>query len=155
MSNTRTSTFITTAIALLLMLLIATPAFAAEKKGSKKMKNVNLSCMQTAVMVREDAVIAAWGTFSTSITTALNARKAALNTAWASSTATTTDSTHKTQRIAAWAKWKKASHDAHVAMKKARKAAWDTFRTTSKNTCRTSTANDEKLGADATGEVAL
>ena len=155
MSHTRTSTFVTTAIAFVLMLLIATPVFAAGNSSGKKKRNVDMTCMQTAVMVREDAVIAAWGTFSTSITTALTARKTALNTAWASTTSTSTEGTLKTQRLSAWAKWKKASHDAHVALKKARKAAWNTFRSTTKNSCSTSAASEEKLGSDATGEVAL
>jgi hypothetical protein len=161
MSSTYTSRFITTAIACALMLLIAMPAFAAENSGGLgshqfgKKRNVNLSCMQDALMTREDAIATAWTTFSTSITTALAARKTALSTAWASTTATTSEGTHKGQRITAWTKWKKASHEAHVALKKARKAAWDAFRTTSKNNCRTSVTNEEKLDTDKAGEVAL
>ena len=82
-------------------------------------KTVNLTCMQTAVDVREDAVAAAFTGFNDSIKTALAARKAALHAAWGLSDKTARGTAVKT----AWKAWKDASKKAHADLKKNRKAA--------------------------------
>ena len=69
----------------------AIPAFASNGDDdftslASTTASYNVSCVQTAVGVREDARIAAQNTYNTSLTTALTVRKNEMVAAWATST---------------------------------------------------------------------
>jgi hypothetical protein len=120
-----------------------------KEKAAKK--EVNLTCMQTAVDARETAVAAAFTGFNTDVQAALTARKAALNTAWGLSDKAARGAAVKK----AWMDWKSASKAAHMKLKKERKAAWSTFKTTAKTTCKEVLPKEEGEGKDAAGTVSL
>ena len=121
--------------------------------GTKKMRagKVDATCMQTAVATREGALISAWEGFSADITTALTARKTALNDAWGKTDATS----QREALVKSWQDWKKASKDAHMELQKDRKAAWETFKKTTKESCKITAPKDEALEKDAAGTIAL
>ncbi len=141
-----------------LAVLIAGAAFLgnvqkslASSDGESTTSSVDVSCMQTAVETREDGLASAWDTFNTDTKAALSARKSALSEAWG-------EADKKAQKKAvatAWKDWKKASKDAHTKMKKERKSVWDTFKKTSKESCKVTTPKDEVLGSDAAGTISL
>ncbi len=119
-----------------------------KRKGAK---NVNASCMQAAVEVRETALGTAFGDFHDDIDAGLAARKTALNTAWGMSS-----STDRGKAIrSAWETWKKTHRDGFKVFKDARKSAWDTFKNTVKTSCKESLPADEKLGGDEAGSMAI
>lgn len=126
---------------------------AAYGEGIAKMakKNVDQTCMQNAVDAREDAVASAFGTFNTSIGTALSARKTALHAAWSLESGTERNAALKK----AWATWKTAHKDATSKLKAARKAAWGTFKSTAKTSCKETLPKEEALSADAAGSLSL
>jgi hypothetical protein len=83
-----------------------------------------LSCMQTAVGNREDAIISASAAFNTSMQSVLSARKTALVDAWK-----ITDKTARNDaRKKAWTQYRTDAKTAHSTLKNARAAAWTTFR---------------------------
>ncbi len=124
---------------------------ASTTSGSGKGKNVDASCMQTAINAREESIVDAWETFATDMTEALTARASALDTAWASSET----STRNTLLKSLWKEWSTSSKEAHKSMKDARKESWDTFRATAKSTCKIELPKEEKLNDDSTGSIAL
>ena len=72
------------------------------RSASTTPKTVNLTCMQTAVDTREDAIISAHTAYNTAIMSGLTARKNALHDAWG-----LTDGTaRKTAIKSAWSTWK-------------------------------------------------
>lgn len=114
-------------------------------------KNVDATCMQTAVAAREASLSSAWETFSTSIKDALTKRAAALDTAWGLS-----DVTARTKALTdAWKTWRGENKAAHDALKKTRKSAWDTFKKTAKDSCKVTTPKAEGLEKDGSGSVSL
>lgn len=140
-------------IALLLTFAVALPVFAHGDTATetKTKKNVNLSCMQTAVTVRETALLTAFGAFHDDIEEGLEARKTALITAWGLSSGA-----ERTKAIrTAWKTWKTDQKDAHKAFKSARKSAWDTFKSTVKTTCKESLPADEALLKDSSGSISI
>jgi hypothetical protein len=137
----------------LIMGMIAFVPFSAhaETDGMKTKKTVNLTCMQTAVGVREDALADAFEGFNEDVMAALTARKTALNTAWGM-----TDKVERAKAIkAGWTAWKTAKKAAHTDLKTDRKKAWDTFKTTAKTSCKEVTPKEEGLEKDAAGSIAL
>jgi hypothetical protein len=123
----------------------------AMMKDKAAKKEVNLTCMQTAVGVRETAVAAAFTGFNTDVQAALTARKAALHDAWGLS-----DKVARQKAVkSAWISWKSASKAAHMKLKTARKAAWSTFKTTAKTSCKEVLPKEEGEGKDAAGTVSL
>jgi hypothetical protein len=123
---------------------------ASSTKKVRKAK-VDTTCMQSAVDTREAALITSWESFTEDISDALSARKTALSDAWG-----LTDIKAQNKAIAsAWKTWKKASQDAHKALKSDRKTTWDTFKETTKTSCKISAPKDEALGADAAGSISL
>jgi hypothetical protein len=141
--------FITSAILLALTPFYASIADAQVTLRSKT--SVNLTCMQTAVDVREDAVADAFGDFNDDVETALAARKTALHDAWGLSDKTARNTAVKS----AWTTWKAAKKSAHTDLKSARKAAWTTFKTTAKSSCKETLPREEALEKDAAGTVSL
>ena len=93
--------------------------------SSTQLTTVQLSCVATAVEVRDNAIIAAHDAFSVSIKNALTVRRDALKAAWNISDKTA----RETAKKAAWSTFKTSSQAAHTAMRAARVAAWNTFNT--------------------------
>lgn len=106
----------------------------------------NLVCMQTAVEKRDNAIIAAWDTFSASMKSALTTRRDALKAGWAKEV-------RKDRRTAlheAWRAYKNARKAAREAFRNSRNAAWNTFRTEGK-ACKGVSRLDE--GANEASEL--
>ncbi len=91
--------------------------------SSTALTSTQLSCVSTAIEVRENAIIAAHDAFSISIKNALTVRRDALKAAWNLSDKTA----RETARKSAWSAFKTSSQAAHNAMRTARVAAWTTF----------------------------
>lgn len=114
-------------------------------------KNIDATCMQGAIDTREASLVSAWGKFSASMTSALSARKAALYTAWGMSDASARNAALRE----AWKAARGATKSAHMTLKSDRKAAWDTFKTTAKSSCKTSVPKEESLDKDVSGSISL
>ncbi len=130
------------------MLIVSSYALA---HGNDDGHDVDATCMQTAVETREGALSTAWDEFNESMSSALDARKTALKDAWGLSDV----KAQKKANIAAWKEWKADSKEAHATLKADRKAAWDAFKKTAKDTCKVSVPKDEALGKDASGSISL
>ena len=142
------------------VLFFATPQYgmanengttATSTKKIKLGKNVDATCMQTAVDTREDAIKSGWTSFSNDIATALGARKTALHDAWGLSDV----KAQRTATMNAWKAWKTSSKNAHTELKGDRKSAWEAFKKTVKETCKVVTPKEESLGTDASGSISL
>ncbi|MFM2381362.1 MAG: hypothetical protein RLZZ76_129 [Candidatus Parcubacteria bacterium] len=140
-------------MASLIMGAVAFTPFSAhaEVGGMKTKKAVDLTCMQTAVDTREDAVSAAFTGFNEDVMKALAARKTALHDAWGMSDKVERQKAIKTS----WTAWKTAKKSAHTDLKTDRKKAWETFKTTAKISCKEVTPKEEGLEKDAAGTIAL
>lgn len=114
-------------------------------------RNVDASCVLSAVDVREGAIATAWTTFTSSITSALSARKTALDTAWGM----TDVKARNGALMAAWMSWRTADKSAHTGLKAARKSSWETFKTTMKTSCKVPVPKDEGLDNDGQGSISL
>lgn len=101
-----------------------------------------LSCMQTAVDVRDNAIIAAWDVQYPAIKTALQTRQASLKAAWAQ----TDQQARKTATKAAWDAYKKSAKSARAAMKASHKAAWTKFEA-DKKACSPKATKDDNGSA--------
>lgn len=124
---------------------------ATSTRKVKLNRNVDATCMQTAVDTREDAIKSGWESFNTDILAALGVRKTALHDAWGLSDL----KAQKAATVTAWKTWKTSSKNAHVELKGERKSAWDAFKKTVKETCKVTTPKEESLGADASGSISL
>ena len=105
------------------MLALALPVFA-----QTSVNNINNVCVQTAVDVREQSIIDAWGVFNTSMMLTLSARKSALHDAWGMTDA----KARRVARATAWETFRVSNKKAHEALRISRKSTWDIFRTASK-----------------------
>ncbi len=148
-SQIKTALFIT---ALLLSFAVTAPALAhGETSTAKVKKNVNLSCMQTAVTVRETALLSAFSAFHDDVEEGLEARKSALISAWG-----ITSGAERTKAIrTAWKEWKTDQTNANKSFRSARKSAWDTFKTTVKSTCKETLPAEEALSKDSSGSISI
>ncbi len=104
---------------------------------------IDVACVQKAIGIREDALVAAFDIFASSSKTALIARKDALVLAWAKTDA----KERRTLRKAAYDAHKEAMRKAHEAIKSARKAAWTTFNTEVKK-CAGANGYSESMSHD-------
>ncbi len=141
-------------IASLLMLAIALPAFAhgdATTGKVKAKKNVDLTCMQTAVDTREASLLSSFGAFHDDIEEALTTRKDALHSAWG-----LTSGPDRTKAIgSAWKTWKSDHQNALKTFKTSRKSAWETFKTTVKTSCKETLPKEEALTTDTAGSISI
>jgi hypothetical protein len=119
-------------------------------KDKTASSTVNRTCMATAVGVREASVKTAWTTFSGSMVTGLDKRATALIAAWNGS-ADGSNSAIKT----AWSTWRADNKAAHTKLRTDRKAAWETFKKTAKDSCKVTTPKEEGLGKEAKDSVEL
>jgi hypothetical protein len=102
-------------------------------------------------VTRETSVTTAWTTFTTKVTTALSARKTALIDAW-----NMTDAKARNQAIdSAWKAWKTEKKSATEQLKRDRKAAWETFKTTAKSSCKVEVPKAEGLEKSSTDSISL
>jgi hypothetical protein len=142
----------TVMLSLLTVLGVVAPyANASTDATTKAKKTVNLTCMQTAVDTREDAISKAFGDFNDSMDEALSDRKDALHDAWGITNQSERSKAVKT----AWKDWNTAKKTAYSELRSDRKAIWATFTKTAKTTCKESLPKDEALDKDAPGTIAL
>lgn len=92
------------------------------------------ACMQSATSVRDDAIIAAIGPYSSAVSAALAVRRDALNVAWGNTDPKARNAALK----AATNAYGKSIGNAKKTLAKAKAAAWKTYQQTVKNTCKTS-----------------
>jgi hypothetical protein len=150
----RSTTFLAFAfgVGMLALLAFTMPSTASAHKGlsgpnhhASSTKSVNLTCMQTAVGVRETAVGAAYDKHVASMKTAMSDRKTALNTAWGMTDAKARNTAVK----AAWGEFRKDRMDSRKSMMTEKKSAWTTFKTTVKNTCQETLPKEEGESNDS------
>lgn len=117
----------TLGIFLLAAVLMPAVSFATDKVtfSNQDKKNLDVACVQKAIGIREDSLIATFDTFSATAKTALTARKDALVTAWGKTDA----KERRTARKAAYDAHKATMKTAHETLKTSKKAAWNTFNT--------------------------
>ncbi len=111
-----------------LVFFAATGAAFAESRPSQIPQNqatLNVTCIQNAVEKRDSAIITAHGAFNTSITSALTVRKDALKSAWAKPTRQERSSARK----AAYDTFRTSQKSAHETLRSVRKTSWSTFDT--------------------------
>jgi hypothetical protein len=93
----------------------------------------------------------AWEDFSSTTIAALGVRRTALHTAWEM-----TEIKARTAAVVkAWKAWRTASTNAHKELRGDRKAAWDAFKKTAKDTCKTTLPREESQGAVAKDTIVL
>lgn len=98
------------------------------------------TCVKNAVETRESAVIAAFGKFNTSMTSALEKRKSSLSDAWSK----TESSARKSARKSAWSTFKSEKKSAVSVYKSEKKSAWATYKSTVTQTCKVPEAAKEE-----------
>lgn len=123
--------------------------------STPKVKNasstVDRTCMATAVATRETSVASAWTTFTTKMTEALATRKSGLVNAW-----NITDAKERHQALTAvWKTSKTATKSAHEQLKSSRKAAWETFKSTAKTSCKVEVPKEEGLEKSSADSISL
>lgn len=124
---------------LALVLFGAVPALASTTvKGT-----VNLTCMANATKTRDTATIAAWNTYSASISSALTARMNAANAAWVITNKATRQSAFRTLTTT----YKNAVATAKLTLKNAKNVARNNYSTTAK-TCGSVTVTSSELMID-------
>ena len=136
-----------TAVAIMVALAVAAgTAFAQERGGIKgALSAATLSCMQTAVDSRDNAIIAAWDAQYPAIKTALQTRQAALKAAWMQ----TDQKTRREATRTAWNAYKESAKSARATMKTAHKSAWTKFEADRKVCSPKATKDDNgSLGMD-------
>lgn len=117
----------TFSIAALTLFVAAGLAFAETNSNNsvRPSQTLNVSCIQNAVEKRDSAIITAHSAFSTSITSALTARKDALKLSWAKPTREERSSSRK----AAYDTFRSAQKSAHSTLRTVRISSWNTFNT--------------------------
>lgn len=109
-------------------------------------RGVDLPCMQAAVEKRDNAVIAAFDTYTAALKTALQTRRDALKAAWG-----ITDRAARREGLkVAWLAFRDARRSAVQVFKRAKQQAWEQFRMDHK-TCKGEGEGkgDEGVGEDA------
>ncbi len=102
----------------------STPSSTATSTPPVGLRPVDVACVQAAIDKRDGAIISAVNSFSGAAVAAIQARTAALKSAWAISDA-------KARRKAlseAWKTYKETIRKARMDMKKAIRSAWSQFR---------------------------
>ncbi len=128
----------------------ASTSTSTKSRGDKASSTVDRTCMAAAVNTREESIATAWDTFTTSITTGLSERKTALATAWNTSENGSREAIKK-----AWEAWRGDKKDAHTKLRSDRKAAWDAFKKTAKESCKVETPKEEAVDKPASDSIAL
>ncbi len=119
------------------------PVFAQNASSShiKKDHEVDLICMQNAIVKRENAVILTVDQYATAVKKIIETRRDALKAAWA-----ITDKESRREALkTAWENDKSTRKTARKEFKKSKDAAWHTFKIESK-VCKDND-NDERKNA--------
>lgn len=127
------------------VILAALPTAAQEKGSNMALNATTLSCMQSAVDMRDNAIIAAWDVQYPAVKTALQTRQASLKAAWMQ----TDTKMRKEATKSAWNAYKNSAKSARGAMKASTKAAWSKFEA-DKKVCSPKATKDDNgsLGMD-------
>lgn len=120
----------------------ALPAAAQERGNNAALNAAALSCMQSAIDARDNAIIAAWDVQYPAIKTALQTRQAALKAAWMQ----TDQKTRREATKVAWGAYKNSAKSARAAMKASHKAAWTKFEA-DKKACSPKATKDDNGSA--------
>lgn len=110
------------------------------------LKNVDTSCVASAVAEREDSIVDAWSTLDTEVVKILENRKSSLVSAWALSDA----KERKAALKEVWSTSKKDRKEAVAEYKKVKKDAWVEFKQAAR-ACGGSVGS-EAVGESETGE---
>jgi len=120
----------------------------AQERGKKKggaLDAAALACVQGAIDVRDNAIIAALDIYYPVAKTAIQTRQAALKSAWMQ----TNQKTRREATRTAWNAYKESVKSARMAMKSAHKAAWTKFESARKACSPKATKDDNgSLGMD-------
>ncbi|MEK6951413.1 MAG: hypothetical protein AABX29_00190 [Nanoarchaeota archaeon] len=111
-------------IAFQILPVLAQNSTSSHVKKDKK-GEVNLVCMQNAVVKRDNAVISAIDIYAGAARKSIETRRDALKTAW-----TIADKHERKEALrTAWENDKNTRNTARRAFKKSKNGAWETFRT--------------------------
>lgn len=112
----------------------------ASKEGSfrTQSKFINLNCVSSAVVVRDDAIIAAFSAFSLTSKVALETRREALKVAWLIEDA----ATRRAEIKKAYDAYKTTVKSARKNLSEATKTAWKNFKKT-KTDCKANGYDDQ------------
>jgi len=109
---------------LFIFVFIATLGVSARAYADQKLNPSLISCMQDAVEKRDTAIIASVSTFGTSMTATLTERKDVIKTSWTLDTKEARDKARKS----AWDNYRTDAVEAKQILKSERVKAWDQFR---------------------------
>lgn len=123
-----------------------TPSNTMIKMNDKAEKVLNVQCIQNALEKRDTAIITAHGAYNTSIVAGLTARKDGLKAAWAK----TTREERRVARKAVWDTFRTSHKSTHEGLRTVRKASWSTFDTDMKACGVTREAHGETANISAT-----
>lgn len=127
-----------------LPVLADTADHSASSTPPSNHKTVDLACMQTAVEKRDNAIISALDSYSSSVKTALQTRRDALKAAWG-----ITDKKLRRRAIrAAWDSFRGTWRNAAKGLRAAKRDAWAQFNK-DQRTCN-GNAGDEPAGGQGT-----
>jgi len=157
-----TTSFIGVCAVLFLGFIFATMPLTSEAKSGNHAsstatstkgigKNLDATCMASAVSAREETLMDAWSDMSSSTLAALMVRKTALNSAWVLTTV-------KERSLAvskAWKAWRSDKKEITADFRSERKGAWETFKKTAKNDCKMTTPKDEALEKSTSDTIAI
>jgi vacuolar-type H+-ATPase subunit H len=105
-----------------------------------------LTCVQAAIDVRDNAIIAAWDVQYPAVKTALQTRQAALKSAWMQ----TDQKIRREATRTAWNIYKESVKSARATMKAKHKTAWTAFESARKACSPKATKDDNgSLGMDS------
>lgn len=108
---------------------LALGLFVASAQAKKTVSPEKASCIQSAVVRRETATIAAFDTYTTSLRNIMGTKEEALKNAWGKTVV-------KERRAAlksAWKSFREARLEYRKTYKAAQKSAWDTFKNEQKD----------------------
>lgn len=112
-------------------------------KKATTTQSVNLSCVQTAVGVREKAILESYETMSSGIKSALSTRQTELLAAWGISN----DKERRTARKTAWDKFNKQVKELRKTYKNSVNSIWKKFNADTKS-CSVNTQGVESSSSD-------
>lgn len=107
---------------------------------------LDMTCMQTAVDVRETALMSALEAFQSQMISAMEKRKTAFSSVWTG----TEISSNRSRYSATWSTWKKEHKVARDTLRRDREAAWKTFRTTATESCKAKLPKEESASQEGT-----
>lgn len=114
-------------------------------------KTADIACMSDAIDTREDTLIAAWEEMSSSTVIALHKRHDNLVDAWS----LTSIKERTLALVKTWKEWRTEKKTITAEFRKDRKAAWDEFKKTAKDECKTRLPKEESLEKATSDSIAI